>query len=139
MLSPKKVKHRKVQKGRMRGTATRGADVSFGDYGLLATTAGWLTARQIEACRITITRKIRKYGRMWIRIFPDKPITSKPAETRMGKGKGSPEAWVCPVQRGKMLFEVGGVPEDLATEALTRAAHKLPITTKIVKRGLVLS
>jgi len=100
MLSPKKVKHRKVQKGRMRGKATRGAGVEFGDYGLLATTAGWVTARQIEASRISITRKIRKFGRMWIRIFPDKPISRKPAETRMGKGKGSPEAWVCPVKRG---------------------------------------
>ena len=139
MLSPKKVKHRKMQKGRMRGKATRGAGVEFGDYGLLATTAGWVTARQIEASRISITRKIRKYGRMWIRIFPDKPITKKPAETRMGKGKGSPEAWVCPVKRGKVMFEVGGVPEELAVEALTRAAHKLPILTKIVKRRVVLS
>ncbi len=139
MLSPKKVKHRKVQKGRMRGKATRGAGVEFGDYGLLATTAGWVTARQIEASRISITRKIRKFGRMWIRIFPDKPISRKPAETRMGKGKGSPEAWVCPVKRGKVMFEVGGVPEDLAVEALTRAAHKLPILTKIVKRRTVLS
>jgi len=132
MLSPKKVKHRKMQKGRMRGKATRGAGVEFGDYGLLATTAGWVTARQIEASRITITRKIRKFGRMWIRIFPDKPISRKPAETRMGKGKGSPEAWVCPVKRGKVMFEVGGVPEELAVEALTRAAHKLPILTNIV-------
>lgn len=139
MLSPKKVKHRKMQKGRMRGKATRGAGVEFGDYGLLATTAGWVTARQIEASRISITRKIRKYGRMWIRIFPDKPISKKPAETRMGKGKGSPEAWVCPVKRGKVMFEVGGVPEELAVEALTRAAHKLPILTKIVKRRVVLS
>lgn len=139
MLSPKKVKHRKVQKGRMRGKATRGAGVEFGDYGLLATTAGWVTARQIEAGRISITRKIRKYGRIWIRIFPDKPISKKPAETRMGKGKGSPEAWVCPVKRGKVMFEVGGVPEELAVEALTRAAHKLPILTKIVKRRTVLS
>jgi len=123
----------------MRGKATRGAGVEFGDYGLLATTAGWVTARQIEASRISITRKIRKFGRMWIRIFPDKPISRKPAETRMGKGKGSPEAWVCPVKRGKVMFEVGGVPEDLAVEALTRAAHKLPILTKIVKRRTVLS
>jgi len=138
MLSPKKVKHRKVQKGKRRGTVRRGHDVSFGEYGLLATDDGWLTARQIEAGRIAITRKIRKYGRMWIRIFPDKPISKKPAEVRMGKGKGSPEAWVAVVRRGRMIYEVSDVPEEMAREALIRAAHKLPITTKIIKRNMVL-
>jgi len=138
MLSPKKVKHRKVQKGKRRGTVRRGHDVSFGEYGLLATDDGWLTARQIEAGRIAITRKIRKYGRMWIRIFPDKPISKKPAEWRMGKGKGSPEAWVAVVRRGRMIYEVSDVPEEMAREALIRAAHKLPITTKIIKRNMVL-
>jgi len=139
MLSPKKVKHRKVQKGKRRGRAQTGNDVAFGDYGLLATADAWITARQIEASRIAINRKIRKYGRMWIRIFPDKPITKKPAEVRMGKGKGSPEAWVAVVKRGRMLFEVADVTEEMAREALTNAAHKLPITTKIVKRGMVVS
>jgi len=139
MLAPKKVKHRKVQKGKRRGTAWRGGDVSFGDYGLIATREGWITARQIEAGRVAITRKIRKYGRMWIRMFPDKPISKKPAEVRMGKGKGSPEAWVAVIKRGKMLYEVADVPEELAVEALTRAAHKLPVTTKIIKRGMVIS
>jgi large subunit ribosomal protein L16 len=137
MLAPKRVKHRKVQKGRRKGAVSRGNDVSFGDYGLIATTGGYITARQIEAGRIAITRKIRKYGRMWIRMFPDKPITKKPAEVRMGKGKGSPEAWVCNIRRGKMLYEVADVTEELAVEALTRAAHKLPITTKIIKRNMV--
>jgi len=137
MLAPKKVRHRKIQKGRRRGTAQSGNDVSFGDYGLIATDSGWVTARQIEAGRIAIMRKIRKYGRMWIRMFPDKPISKKPAETRMGKGKGAPETWVCVVRRGRMLFEVADVPEEMAREALTRAAHKLPITTKIIKRGMV--
>ena len=139
MLSPKKVKHRKVQKGKRRGKAQAGNDVDFGDYGLLATADGWISARQIEACRIAINRKVRKYGRMWIRIFPDKPITSKPAEVRMGKGKGSPEAWVAVVKPGRILFEVADVTQELAHEALTNAAHKLPITTKIIKRGMVIS
>ncbi len=139
MLAPKKVKHRKVMKDRRKGVCTRGNDVSFGDYGLIATAPGWITARHIEAARIAITRKIRKYGRMWIRMFPDKPITKKPAEVRMGKGKGSPEGWVCNVRRGKMLYEVADVTEEMAVEALTRAAHKLPITTKIIKRGTVVS
>ncbi len=139
MLAPKRVKHRKVQKGRRKGQAGRGNDVSFGDYGLIATSEGWVTARQIEAARIAITRKIRKYGRMWIRMFPDKPLTKKPAEVRMGKGKGSPEMWVCNVSRGRMMYEVADVSEELAVEALTRAAHKLPVTTKIIKRGMVVS
>lgn len=139
MLAPKKVKHRKVQKGKRRGTAWRGGDVSFGDYGLIATCEGWITARQIEAARVAITRKIRKYGRMWIRMFPDKPVSKKPAEVRMGKGKGSPEAWVAVIKRGKMLYEVADVSEELAVEALTRAAHKLPLKTKIIKRGMVIS
>ena len=139
MLAPKRVKHRKVQKGRRKGAVSRGNDVSFGDYGLIATSGGWVTARQIEAARIAITRKIRKYGRMWIRMFPDKPLTKKPAEVRMGKGKGSPEMWVCNVSRGRMMYEVADVSEELAVEALTRAAHKLPVTTKIIKRGMVVS
>jgi large subunit ribosomal protein L16 len=138
MLAPKKVRHRKVQKGKHGGAARRGNEVSFGDYGLIATCEGWLTARQIEAGRVAITRKIRKFGRMWIRMFPDKPITKKPAEVRMGKGKGGPEGWVANIRRGKMLYEVADVTEEMAVEALTRAAHKLPITTKIIKRGMVL-
>jgi large subunit ribosomal protein L16 len=137
MLAPKKIKHRKQQKGRRRGIATACNDVDFGDFGLLATDAGWITSRQIEAGRVAINRKIRKYGRLWIRIFPDKPISKKPLETRMGKGKGNPEVWVAVVKRGRMLFEVGGVPDEMAVAALELAAHKLPITTKVIKRGMV--
>jgi len=134
MLSPKKVKWRKVQKGRLRGTATRGSEVNFGDYGLMATSAGRLTARQIEAARIAMTRYIKRGGKVWIRIFPDKPITKKPAETRMGKGKGSPEFWVALVQPGRMLYEMDGVEEDAAREAFRLASHKLPIATKVIVR-----
>ncbi len=137
MQSPKRTKHRKQQKGRSRGTEFTGNDVSFGDYGLLATAAGWVTARQLEAGRIAITRQIRKYGRVWIRVFPDKPVGKKPAETRMGKGKGTPDVWVAVVRPGRMLFEVADVPEELAKDALLRAAHKLSITTKIIKRNMV--
>ncbi|OIP29295.1 MAG: 50S ribosomal protein L16 [Deltaproteobacteria bacterium CG2_30_63_29] len=134
MLSPKKVKWRKVQKGRLKGTATRGSEVNFGDYGLMATSAGRLTARQIEAARIAMTRYIKRGGKVWIRIFPDKPITKKPAETRMGKGKGSPEFWVALVQPGRMLYEMDGVEEDAAREAFRLASHKLPIATKVIVR-----
>lgn len=134
MLSPKKVKWRKVQKGRLRGTATRGSEVNFGDFGLMATTAGRLTARQIEAARIAMTRYIKRGGKVWIRVFPDKPVTKKPAETRMGKGKGSPEFWVAQVQAGRMLYEMDGVSEEAAREAFRLASHKLPISTKVIVR-----
>ncbi len=134
MLAPKKVKHRKVQKGRNRGIAQRGSEVSFGDFGLRATTRGFINSRQIEAARIAMTRYIRRGGRIWIRMFPDKPLTKKPAETRMGKGKGSPEEWVCVIKPGQMLYEMMGVPEDMAKEAFRRAAHKLPIQTRFVIR-----
>lgn len=134
MLQPKKVKHRKVQKGRNRGASHRGNQVSFGDYGLQAVGNGFLTARQIEAARIAMTRHIKRGGKIWIRVFPDKPISRKPAETRMGKGKGNPEAWVAPVKRGRMLYEMEGVEPDIAREALRLAAHKLPIPTRFVIR-----
>ena len=134
MLAPRKVKFRKTQKGRMRGMANTGDYVSFGSYGLKALEPGWITSRQIEAARITISRKVRKVGRMWIRIFPDKPITKKPAETRMGKGKGSPEYWVAVVKPGRILFEVEGVDRLGAEEAFHNASHKLPIKTKFVVR-----
>ena len=134
MLTPKRVKHRKVQKGRMAGLSYRGSEVSFGDFGLQATTCGFVTARQIEAARITMTRHIKRGGKVWIRIFPDKPITQKPAETRMGKGKGNPEAWVAVVKPGRIMFEISGVPDDVARAALTRAAYKLPIRVQIVSR-----
>ena len=135
MLSPKKVKFRKRHKGRLKGNAKRGRDVSFGDFGLMATESGWLTARQIEAARIAMTRHIKRGGQVWIRIFPDKPITKKPAETRMGKGKGSPELWVAPVKPGRMLYEMDGVEQDVAAEAFRLASHKLPVKTKFVVRG----
>ena len=131
MLSPKRVKHRKVMRGHMKGMATRGCNVSFGDYGLQAVEEAWITNRQIEAARITMTRHMKRGGKVWIRIFPDKPFTKKPAETRMGSGKGSVEGWVAVVQPGRMMFEVGGVPESLAREALELAAQKLPIKCKI--------
>ncbi len=131
MLSPKRVKHRKVMRGHMKGTATRGCNVSFGDYGLQAVEEAWITNRQIEAARITMTRHMKRGGKVWIRIFPDKPFTKKPAGTRMGSGKGSVEGWVAVVQPGRMMFEVGGVPESLAREALELAAQKLPIKCKI--------
>ena len=134
MLMPKKVKYRKQQRGRMRGKAWRGSDVSFGDYGLKALENGWLTNRQIEAARIAMTRKIKRGGKVWINLFPDKPVTQKPAETRMGSGKGSPEHWVAVVKPGRVMFELAGVPEALAKEALQLAGSKLSVKTKIVKR-----
>jgi len=138
MLTPKRVKWRKSHKGRMRGLSWRGNTVAFGDYGLMATTCGRLTSRQIEAARIAVTRHVKRGGKVWIRVFPDKPVSKKPAETRMGKGKGNPEFWVAVVKPGRILYELDGVPEELATAALTRAGHKLPVKWKIVKReGLI--
>ncbi len=134
MLQPKKVKHRKQHKGRMRGKAHRGSSLSFGDYGLQATECGRLTARQIEAARIAMTRHVKRGGKVWIRIFPDKPVTKKPAETRMGKGKGSPEEWVVVVKPGRMLYEMEGITHEVARSALTLAAHKLPLSTQFVER-----
>ncbi len=134
MLQPKKVKHRKQHKGRIRGKALRGNVISFGDYGLQTLDAGRLTARQIEAARIAMTRYVKRGGKVWIRVFPDKPVTKKPAETRMGKGKGNPEEWVAVVRPGRMLYEMEGVPEDVAREALRLAAHKLPVATRFVIR-----
>jgi len=136
MLSPKKVKHRKVFKGRSRGVALRGSSIAFGDYALKATICGFMSAQQIEAARITINRTMKRGGKVWIRVFPDKPLTSKPAETRMGKGKGSPDSWVARVQPGTILYEITGVSEELAIKALTLAGAKLPFSTKVVtKRG----
>ncbi len=135
MLTPKRVKYRKQMKGRMKGVARRGNEVNFGDYGLQATESGWVTARQIEAARIALTRYVKRTGKVWIRIFPDKPITKKPAETRMGKGKGANEGWVAVVIAGKVLYEITGVPEDKAREALRIASFKLPIGTKFVARS----
>jgi large subunit ribosomal protein L16 len=135
MLMPKKVKHRRVMKGRMRGKATRGERLSFGDYGLKAMDAGWITDRQIEAARIAMTRHVKRGGKIWIRLFPDKPITRKPAETRMGSGKGAPDHWVAVVKPGRVLYEIVGVDEKLAREALNLAAQKLPIKTKFVSRA----
>ncbi len=134
MLQPKKVKHRKVQKGRMKGKAYRGSQLAFGDFGLQATERHRITARQIEAARIAMTRHVKRGGKIWIRIFPDKPITKKPAETRMGKGKGNPEEWVCVVKPGRMLYEMEGVSSKVAREALRLAAHKLPLATRVVER-----
>ena len=134
MLMPKKVKHRRVMKGRMRGKATRGERLSFGDYGLKALDAGWITDRQIEAARIAMTRHVKRGGKIWIRLFPDKPITRKPAETRMGSGKGAPDHWVAVVKPGRVLYEIVGVDEKLAREAMQLAAQKLPIKTKFVSR-----
>lgn len=134
MLLPKRVKHRKVQKGRRRGKAYRGSDLSFGQFGLQALEVGWITNRQIEAARIAINRHVKRGGKLWITIFPDKPLTTKPAETRMGKGKGNPEHWVAVVKPGRIMFEFEGVGEELAREAMTLAAHKLPIKTRFVKR-----
>jgi large subunit ribosomal protein L16 len=131
---PKKVKFRKTQKGRMKGKAYRGSEVSFGKYGLKALEPGWITSRQIEAARVAITRHVKRGSKLWIRIFPDKPITKKPAETRMGKGKGNPEYWVAVVKPGRILYEMSGVPEEVAREALRLASRKLPIATKFVKR-----
>jgi large subunit ribosomal protein L16 len=134
MLMPKKVKYRKVQRGRMKGKAWRGSSISFGEYGLKAMDCGWITSRQIEAARIAMTRFIKRGGKVWIRLFPDKPITKKPAETRMGKGKGAPEEWVAVIRPGKMLFEMEGVALDIAQQAMRLAAHKIPIKTKFVSR-----
>jgi len=134
MLMPKRVKYRKAHRGRRTGKAYRGSSVSFGDFGLKATEPAWITSRQIEACRVAISRKMKRDGRVWIRIFPDKPVTKKPLETRMGKGKGAPEFWVAVVKPGRIMFEVGGVTKELAHEALTVASHKLPIKTKVVVR-----
>lgn len=134
MLMPKKVKYRKQQRGRMTGKAWRGSDISFGAYGLKAMECGWVTARQIEAARIAMTRFIKRGGKVWVRTFPDKPITKKPAETRMGKGKGAPEEWVCVVRPGKILFEMEGVTPEIATEAMRLASHKLAIRTRFVQR-----
>ncbi|MFO7838133.1 MAG: 50S ribosomal protein L16 [Desulfosalsimonadaceae bacterium] len=135
MLSPKRVKFRKRQKGRMKGKAYRGSKLNFGDYGLQAIECGTISSRQIEAARIAMTRRVKRGGKMWIRIFPDKPYTSKPAEVRMGKGKGAPEGWVAVIKPGRVLYEMEGVPRDLAYEALRLAAHKLPIKTKFVERS----
>ena len=133
MLSPAKVKYRKHQKGRMRGIALRGAKLSFGDFGLQVLEPGWLTQRQIEAARIAMTRHIKRGGRIWIRIFPDKSISSKPAETRMGKGKGAPEGWVAVVKPGRVLYEMQGVSEEVAKEAFRLAQHKLPLQTRVLR------
>ena len=135
MMSPKRVKHRKVQKGRMRGAAYRGSEVSFGEYALQAMHCGWLTAREIEAGRIAMTRHVKRGGKVWIRIFPDKPLTKKPAETRMGTGKGAPELWVAVVKPGRVLYELEGVAEDIAREAFRLASHKLSIKTRFVRRS----
>lgn len=134
MLMPKRVKYRKTQRGRMNGKATRGATVAFGDFGLKALEPGWITQRQIEASRVALTRMMKREGKVWIRIFPDKPVTKKPAETRMGSGKGIPEFWVAVVKPGRILFELGGVSKALAQEAMKLAEHKLPIKTKFVTR-----
>lgn len=134
MLMPKKVKFRKMQKGRMHGKAYRGSTIAFGEFGLKALEPGWITSRQIEAARVAIQRHLKRGGKLWIRIFPDKPITKKPAETRMGKGKGNPEYWVAVVKPGRILYEIGGVSEEVAAEAMRLASHKLPVATKFVKR-----
>jgi large subunit ribosomal protein L16 len=136
MLMPKRVKYRKIQRGRMSGKATRGAYIAFGEFGLQATECGWLTSRQIEAARIAMTRHIKRGGKIWIRIFPQKSITKKPAETRMGKGKGAPEDWVAVIKPGVVLYEIEGVTKEVAAEALTLAAHKLPIRTKFLSRDI---
>ena len=135
MLMPKRVKHRKQMKGRMSGKPCRGIELSFGEYGLQSLECGWLDSRQIEAARIAMTRYIKRGGKIWIRVFPDKPLTAKPAETRMGKGKGSPDSWVCVVKPGTVLYEMEGVTEEVAREALRLAAHKLPLSTKFIARG----
>ena len=136
MLMPKRVKWRKQHRGRMRGVAQRGNTVTFGEYGLQALERGWVSDRQIEAARVAMTRHLRRGGKVWIKIFPDKPVTKKPAETRMGSGKGSPEYWVAVVKPGRVLFEIAGVPEETAREAMRLASHKLPIKTKFVTRAV---
>ena len=138
MLSPKKVKHRKQMKGRMTGLAHRGSSISFGEYALKSLECGYMTNQQIEAARVAINRKVKRGGKMWIRVFPDKPLTKKPAETRMGKGKGSPESWVAVVKPGKILYELSGIDESLAIRALTLAGNKLPFATKVIARGTTL-
>jgi large subunit ribosomal protein L16 len=135
MLSPKKTKFRKAQKGRNRGLAWRGSSVSFGDYGLQVMDPGWINARQIEAARMAIQRHCKRAGKLWIRIFPDKPVTKKPLEVRMGGGKGSPEEWVAPVRPGRVMFELAGVSEDMAKEAFRLASHKLPLDCRFIRRG----
>jgi len=135
MLSPKKVQYRKQQRGRMRGVARRGSELNFGEFGLQATECGTISAKQIEAARIAMTRHVKRGGKMWIRIFPDKPFTKKPAEVRMGKGKGAPEGWVAVVRPGRILYEMEGVSKELAKEALRLAAHKLSVKTRFVERG----
>ena len=137
MLLPKRVKYRRVQRGRLKGTASRGNTVTYGSYGLVATEPAWITSNQIEAARIAMTRYIKRGGQVWIKIFPDKPITEKPAETRMGSGKGSPEYWVAVVKPGRVMFEMDGVAEDVAREAMRLASHKLPIKFKFVKKEVV--
>jgi large subunit ribosomal protein L16 len=134
MLMPKRVKHRKVMRGRRKGNAKGGTAVTFGEYGLKSLDRGWVTNRQIEAARVAMTRKIKRGGKVWINVFPDKPVTKKPAETRMGKGKGNPEGWVAVVKPGRVMFELSGVPEELAREAMRVASHKLPVRTKFVQR-----
>ena len=134
MLLPKRVKYRRVQRGRLKGKATRGNTISYGTYGLVATEPAWITSNQIEAARIAMTRYIKRGGQVWIKIFPDKPITEKPAETRMGSGKGSPEYWVSVVKPGRVMFEMGGVTEEQAREAMRLASHKLPVKCKFVKK-----
>lgn len=135
MLSPKKVKFRKQQKGRMRGTARRGAALNFGEYGLQAVDCGYISSKQIEAARIAMTRHVKRGGKIWIRVFPDKPLTKKPAEVRMGKGKGAPESWVAVIRPGLMLYEMSGVSKEMAQEALRLAAHKLSVKTRFVERS----
>ena len=134
MLIPKRVKYRRVQRGRMKGKATRGNTLAYGEFGLQACEPAWITNNQIEAARIAMTRYLKRGGRVWIKIFPDKPVTAKPAETRMGSGKGSPEYWVAVVKPGRVLFEIAGVPEETAREALRLASHKLPVKTRFIKR-----
>ena len=134
-LMPKRVKYRKVSKGNRAGYATSGTELAYGEYGLKALTRGLLTATQIEACRVAINREMKRKGKLWIRVFPDKPVTSKPAETRMGSGKGSPDYWVAVVKPGRVMFEIAGVSEEVCREALRLASHKLPIKTKVVKKG----
>ena len=134
MLAPKRVKFRKMMKGRNRGVATRGQTVAFGHFGLQATEAGWVTNRQIEASRVAMTREMKRGGKLWIRVFPDKPITKKPAETRMGKGKGNPEGWVAVVKPGRVMFEIEGIPEDAARKAMALAMAKLPVKTRFIER-----
>lgn len=136
MLSPKKVKFRKQMKGNLKGTAHNGCDVSFGDFGMQIVESGRITARQIEAARMAITRHVKRAGKLWIRVFPDKPVTKKPLETRMGHGKGAVEGWVAVVQRGRVVYELGGIPEDVAREAFRLAAHKLPLEARVITRAI---